>query len=195
MNPLESEEFIDPVSTVIGLFCTWALDYRLFNAFIAGHEGIDRIRKMDIPPPPAEIMEIFADSGKIEIPLDTIRRFIPNACSCCPDMTSEFSDLSVGVLEGNPAWNTLIIRTEKGEKLAGDAQSKGYLVVERMPEENMRHLLYAAANKKKRAFLKLKSQGLLNSSDPGKRSCFRISDPILKKICSENYLAQVCTKD
>jgi coenzyme F420 hydrogenase subunit beta len=97
-------------------------------------------------------------------------------------MTSEWADISVGVLEGRPQWNTLIIRTEKGQELVEKASQEGYLVIEEMPEENLEHLIWAAGNKKKRALTHAKEEGMVNTTEDGKRSILRIDAQILEKI-------------
>ncbi|RLA98611.1 MAG: hypothetical protein DRG37_06290 [Deltaproteobacteria bacterium] len=181
-NPMEDNDFEDPTGLVLGLFCTWALDYRAFERFITKRVDIERIKKVDIPPPPAEIMEVYSDDGaKMEIPLDEVRKLVPETCSYCTDMTSEFADISVGVLEGRPDMNTLIVRTKRGKAIVDEAVREGFLVVEDMPEENLEHLRWAAGNKKQRALRKLQEAGLVNTSN-GKRSILRLSPKTLKGI-------------
>jgi coenzyme F420 hydrogenase subunit beta len=135
---------------------------------------IAKIRKLDIPPPPAEVMEIYDDAGKREISLAEVRPHVPPSCAFCLDMTAEFADLSVGTLEGRPDLNTLIIRTERGRKIVEDAKKEGFLRVAEMPGENFRHLIWAAGNKKRRALEKLKGEGLVNTPK-GRRAAVRIS--------------------
>jgi len=113
LNPLDKKDFQDGVGLVVGLFCTWALDTRKLTALLSERLDTSGIRKMDMPPPPSEIMVIDTGRGKVEIPLDEIRPLVPPGCQICPDMTSEWADVSVGVMEGKPEWNTLIIRTER----------------------------------------------------------------------------------
>ena len=181
LNPLEREDFRDPAALVVGLFCTWALDTRKLASFLAETMDISQITGMDIPPPPAEVFIVEMNNKKIEIPLDKIRPLIPEGCHICPDMTSEWADVSVGVLEGEPEWNTLIIRTETGRKLVDEAVKTGYLQVEDMPQENLDHLLLAAGNKKMRAFTRAKEEGLLNTSEEGKRSALRLNEETIKE--------------
>jgi coenzyme F420-reducing hydrogenase beta subunit len=69
-------------------------------------------------------------------------------------MTAEFTDLSVGVFEGQNDLNTLIIRTEAGAELVAEAERDGYLILGELPQENLDHLTGAAANKKKKALSK-----------------------------------------
>jgi len=167
---------------VVGLFCTWAVDFREFEAFISKRIDVSKITKVDIPPPPAEIMEVYTDNGKMEIALDEIRELVPDTCSYCVDMTAEFSDISVGVLEGRPDMNTIITRTERGEKIVDEAQKEGFLVLDDIPEENLEHLIWAADNKKKRAFIKAQQEGMVNTKEEGARCYLRVRPQTVEEI-------------
>jgi len=182
INPMDQDDFHDPIALALGLFCTWSLNYALFEAFISGVADVATISKVDIPPPPAEIMEIYTKSEKIEIPLDKVRALTHETCSYCSDMTAEFADVSVGVLEGRPDMNTIIVRTERGQRLVEEAEKEGYLVLADMPEEGLDHLMWAAANKKKKALLKAKQAGMLNRTEEKERSYLRVNEPVLEKI-------------
>jgi coenzyme F420 hydrogenase subunit beta len=168
-NPLKNNGFIDdPIGLVIGLFCTWAMDFRAFEGFLSARVNISGIKKIDIPPPPAEVMEIFMKRGKkITIPLDEVRELLLEGCSYCIDMTAEFSDISVGVLEGHPDMNTLIVRTERGQEIVDNAIQEGYIMASAIPEENLQHLIWASLNKKRRALIKAKQEEMLNKEGNG----------------------------
>ncbi|MFO7963642.1 MAG: Coenzyme F420 hydrogenase/dehydrogenase, beta subunit C-terminal domain [Desulfobacterales bacterium] len=180
-NPFDEADFHDPVALKIGLFCTWALDTRRLTAFLKDRVDIPSIQSMDIPPPPAEILVVKTESETIEIPLDEIRLLVPGACGVCPDMTAEWADVSVGILEGEPKRNTLIVRTQTGKNLVDAAVSEGYLQLSDMPEENLEHLKSAAANKKKRAVAKALEDGLLNPEN-GSHAVMRIEASVVERI-------------
>ncbi|MCP4626593.1 MAG: hypothetical protein GY850_24275 [bacterium] len=150
-NPLEKDDFVDPVSLSIGLFCTWALDTRQLKTLLESKLNLETITGMDVPPPPAEIFVIKTRSSTLEIPLDEVRVLVPKGCSVCPDMTAEWADVSVGAFEGGSDWNTLIIRSEKGEALVEKAVADGYLVLDEFPASSLDHLTLGADSKKKRA--------------------------------------------
>jgi coenzyme F420 hydrogenase subunit beta len=182
LNPTGIENFIDATALVIGLFCTWALDFGKLEAFLKDKLDINTIKKFDIPPPPAEVFEVHTDSGKITFPLSEIRRLVPDTCSYCPDMTAEFSDISVGVLEGRPDMNTLIIRTERGEHFVDDTVKRGFLTTGEMPVANLEHLQTAAKNKKLRAFIKASSEGRINCDAGETRAMIRLKADTLNSI-------------
>ena len=106
-------------------------------------------------------------------------------------MTSEWADVSVGVVEGKPDWNTLVVRTQKGANLVDNARKAGYLVTESMPAENLQHLCLAAAGKKKRALTQAKEENLLNTREDGERAALRIPEDVVDKILTQD-LEAVC---
>ncbi|MBW2284786.1 MAG: Coenzyme F420 hydrogenase/dehydrogenase, beta subunit C-terminal domain [Deltaproteobacteria bacterium] len=134
---------------------------------------------MDLPPPPAEILVLETDDGRAEIPLSEVRPLIPAGCHICPDMTSEWADVSVGVVEGRPEWNTLIIRTDRARELVEEARKTGWLLTSALPEENLANLRLAAGNKKKRAWTAAEEGGLLNTDGEGSRAAIRVNSEAL----------------
>lgn len=160
-SSLEMRTSIDRVDLVIGLFCTWALDYEPFMAFLRERFGDRTIGKVDITPPPERVMKITAGDELYDIPLDEIRSFIRPGCHVCPDMTSEFSDISVGTVEGEEGWNTVLVRSERGEKLVKRAESEGVIESQPLPVDKLSHLKEASLLKKRRAIDTMNDRGEL----------------------------------
>jgi coenzyme F420 hydrogenase subunit beta len=154
-SPLENRNNVDKLKLVIGLFCTWALRYDDFARFLAEKVPLGQIVKFDIPPPPANVFQVFTDSQRLDIPLDEVRPFIRSGCEVCLDMTAEFSDISVGAAEGVAGWNTLIVRTNAGRELVEAAKAKGVIETQPLPDQNLAHLKEASLNKKKRGLKKV----------------------------------------
>jgi coenzyme F420 hydrogenase subunit beta len=150
-SPLEKDDRIGKLKLVVGLFCTWALHYEDFVDFLRQKTQLTEITRVDIPPPPAEVFEVYTDSSCVQLPLDEVRRFIRSTCELCIDMTAELADLSVGAAEGVKGWNTLIVRSERGKALLDAAVAGGAIETAPLPEENLEHLKGAALAKKKRA--------------------------------------------
>jgi coenzyme F420 hydrogenase subunit beta len=184
MNPLMRDDFRDPVAFSIGLFCTWALDTRRFKALIPGDLDPEAIVSMDVPPPPSEVMVLRTDRNRVEIPLSEVRTAIPTGCTICPDMTAEFSDVSVGALEGDPGWNTLIVRSDKGAAMVAEAVEKGYLITEAMQEGNIAGLEKAAMGKKRKSLSNSMEKNLLNLDCDKGRSALIIDKGLVDKVFS-----------
>lgn len=183
MNPMNRDDFRDPVAFAIGLFCTWALDTRRLKALVENRLDSGDILSMDVPPPPAQAMTFTTSKGRVDIPLAEIRSVIPKGCTICPDMTAELTDLSVGALEGEDGWNTLIIRSEKGERLVADAVAKGFLETGPMPAENLANLEKGALGKKKRALTRARELNLLNLDPEKGRSALVVDRKLVDTLC------------
>ncbi len=181
-NPLDRDDFYDPVALTIGLFCTWALDTRRFVRLLPDDLDPNDVISMDVPPPPAQIMDIRTKTGNIAVPLSDIRTAILEGCGICPDMTAEFTDLSVGALEGDKTWNTLIIRTEKGMKLVAEAVKAGYLVIDDLPAENLAQLEKGALGKKRRALLKARMENRLITDPEQGRGSLIVDNGIVERL-------------
>ena len=133
-----------------------------------------------------EIMEIFGEDGtRMECSLEEIRPLVPEGCAYCIDMTSEFSDISVGVMEGRPEMNTLIVRTDRGERIVDEAVSAGFLEISDMPPDNLEHLTWAAGNKKKRALLRARERGIINSGGGKEPSYLLMNAEVLTRLTEE----------
>ncbi len=150
-SPPANRVNIDNVRLVIGLFCTWALSPQNFYQFLKENLDLSKVKKFDIPPPPANRFDVFTASGKTSFPLEKIRKFTMPTCAYCLDMTSEFADISVGSVEGIEGWNTVIIRTKIGAELMEMAKKNGKLQIDKLPSANLTHLKEASLLKKKRA--------------------------------------------
>lgn len=179
-NPLGREDFFDPVMLAVGLFCNWALDPRALLTFLSERVDLSRVTGMDIPPPPADLLQVRLDHDSVEIPLKEVRPLIPETCFVCPDLTSEWADVSVGMFEGRPGWNTLIIRTKPGEEIVTEAGKAGYLEIEPLPEESAAHLARAGRQKKERSFRKAAQENAVNTEDG--YAAFRVPREVLERL-------------
>jgi coenzyme F420 hydrogenase subunit beta len=180
LSTLEARTPIHQIALVIGLFCTWALDYKPFTRFLRQRfEGLP-VEKLDITPPPERLLRVWVGGGRREISLDEIKPFVRPACRVCPDMTSEFADLSVGTVEGLDGWNTVIVRTDRGEALVDLAQKKNTLETRPLPRESIEHLREASLLKKQRAL-----EGLQAPEGAG-RGYLKLSSVLREKIIEEN---------
>jgi len=189
MNPLGKPEHEVPVALTVGLFCNWSLDTRQLIDFLVQKVDIDDIRGMDIPPPPANTLVLETSRGPVEVSLNDIKPLIPHTCFICLDMTAELADVSVGMYEGRPGWNTLIVRSEKGAQLVDDAVTAGFLETETMPDEIVTHLSKAAVAKKERSLRMLIQRQLINTrnetddgTNDGPRAALRMSPEVVDKI-------------
>ena len=150
-SPPPQRVSMDNVRLSIGLFCTWALAYDRFYEFLKNNVSPVKIKKFDIPPPPANRFDLYVGKEVKSYPLDDIRGYRMSTCAYCLDMTAEFTDISVGAAEGVAGWNTLIVRTQRGSEIVDAAVKGGKLETRELPPSNLMHLKEAALLKKTRA--------------------------------------------
>jgi len=160
-SSLERKTPVDRVGLVIGLFCTWALEYEQFHAFLNKRLGQSHMIKLEITPPPERLLKIHTNGSLHMIPIDEIRPFIRKGCQVCPDMTAELSDISAGTVEGIEGWNTMIIRSDRGEMLFKKAEAEGIVESKPMPEDHLGHLGEASLLKKRKAIEAIQKRGEL----------------------------------
>ncbi len=182
-SKLEKRTPADRVDLVIGLFCTWALDYKPFMAFLRNRLNGLPIKRLNITPPPERILEVSAGSKSYRIPVDDIRPFIRPGCRVCLDMTAELSDISVGTVEGKEGWNTVIARTARGEKLLDKVKKAGLIETRPLPREKLNHLIEASLLKKRRALEAFKEKGGIE------KGYLSLSSHLIKRILSASVEA------
>ncbi len=184
-NPLQKEAYDVPIALKVGLFCNWSIDTRQLMGLLSPRLGGSEIRRMDIPPPPANIMMLETDRGAVKLSLSAIKPLIPHTCFVCLDMTAEFADLSTGMFEGREGWNTLIARSETGEKIVEQARDEGFIETGEFPAENLKHLSKAAADKKERSLRTLMRRGLINNQGD-ERAAVRIPPAVVDRILGKS---------
>jgi coenzyme F420 hydrogenase subunit beta len=178
-SKLEKKTPIDRVNLVIGLFCTWALDYKPFMTFLYKQIGSRSIKKLNITPPPERILEVSVGNKLYRISVDDIRPFIRPSCRVCLDMTAELSDISVGTVEGKEGWNTVIVRTATGENLLRQAKKAGVIETRPLPKNNLSHLKEASLLKKRRAL------DALNEKGGVEKKYFTLPPHLIMRVISE----------
>lgn len=148
---IKKEGLSKRIALIIGLFCNWAFSAREFDQYLSMKFNVGDVLGYHIPPPPADVMTIQTQTGKLEIPLDELRPMIQAACSVCDDMTSQFADISVGMREGGEGWNTVISRTDPGDELLSNTMAAENILTDTYDRAELDHLAKAADNKRKRA--------------------------------------------
>jgi coenzyme F420 hydrogenase subunit beta len=142
----------DHIELTVGLFCGWALRPSSFHPYLEDICDPKQVVKFDIPHSPNYSFDMFTESEKKSVSLDDIRPFINPACQYCWDMTSEFSDISVGSAGSKyPGWNTVIVRTKRGQEVFQAAKKTGLIETTSLPEDRLSHLKMVALKRKKTA--------------------------------------------
>ncbi|HWQ76702.1 MAG TPA: Coenzyme F420 hydrogenase/dehydrogenase, beta subunit C-terminal domain [Syntrophomonas sp.] len=130
----------------IGLFCMWSLDWR-FKDYLRSQFPGEEITGIAIP---QHGVEVATDRGVHSLPAQEVKQFIKPGCGYCMDMTAELADLSVGAFEPEKGWNTVLVRTRKGQELLQRALEQGKLERADYPTGELQRLQGAALGKKQR---------------------------------------------
>ena len=180
-SKLDENNPTDKLQLIIGLFCTWSLSHPEFSRFLE-NEVSGHIHKYDIPPHPANVLQVFTERKHIDIPLDKIIPFVRPACWICHDLTSEFTDISVGSGRGEVSeWNTVIVRSSRGMEIVNGAEKKGLIETREIPRENLKRLKIAAFEKKKRAIKNL----IQKTGSKDDLLYLKVQPEIVKQLTSE----------
>jgi coenzyme F420 hydrogenase subunit beta len=186
LNPPAQRNSLDNLRLSIGLFCTWALAYDRFYEFLKNNVDLTKVKKFDIPPPPANKFDVYMGQEIKSFPLDEVRKYRMATCAYCLDMTAEFTDISVGSVEGVEGWNTVIVRTQRGMDIIAEAKKKGKLDIKDLPDQSLAHLKEAALIKKARAVQEI----VKKTGDKNDLMYIDISDDLKKMLLSQRVNAQ-----
>jgi coenzyme F420 hydrogenase subunit beta len=147
------------IAVNIGLFCTWAMSQKGWRSLINETIGTAKVTRIDLPPPPANMMEVSTKKGVFNIPVGEAKQCVLPGCKVCLDMTAENADISVGMVEGRDGYNTVIVRSDAGRHLLEEAVKAGYIEVGILEQSRWRHLNEASIAKKDRAIVEAENRG------------------------------------
>ena len=133
----------------IGVFCSECFSYDgLVNKLIKEEMGIDpnEVKKMNIK---GKFIVTTTRGEEKSVSLKKTKRYVNNCVSACSDFSAELADISVGGL-GLNGWTFTILRTERGETLFEEAESKGLLETKPVEQGSKPLTLLIMLTRKKR---------------------------------------------
>jgi len=138
------------LSFTIGVFCSECFSYDgLVNKLIKEELGINpaEVKKMNIK---GKLIVTTLQGGVKTVSLKEAKRYASNCVSACPDFSAELADISAGGL-GLSGWTFTILRTERGESIFEEAESKGLIETKSLePDSKALSLLVRLSRKKRR---------------------------------------------
>jgi coenzyme F420 hydrogenase subunit beta len=120
------------ITFTIGLFCieNFAFDEpgrRKLEARLQAEMGrpvrFEEIDKLNIK----EDLIVSLNDGTVHLPLDELEEMARPACLACTDFANDYADLSAGGLGSPAGYTTVLIRTPAGNRILGEASSRGYI--------------------------------------------------------------------
>jgi len=111
-----NDKFPDAEIVLIGLFCFESFDYAALKSRIRELFGInlDKAEKTQI----AKGKFIVAVDGKeYSCPVRELKNQVRTGCSFCDDLVNRLADISIGSIGSPDGYSTVIVRSERGERL------------------------------------------------------------------------------
>jgi coenzyme F420 hydrogenase subunit beta len=149
LYPFGARDIVESLALIIGIFCFENFYPASLKAII---EGLGE-------EPVEDVIRMRCASGKfqtegekgVSIPLKQASRYIQDGDRICPDLVSEWADISVGSVGSDPGWNTVFLRTKKGHDFFQEAIGAGALETKEISEDGLKALEKLAITKKNRA--------------------------------------------
>jgi coenzyme F420 hydrogenase subunit beta len=117
----------DIVGYTIGLFCAESFSFnaqalkRLETRF---HFDFSDVNKLNVK---EALVVTLSDGTAVHVPLEELDELACPACLACTEFANDYADISVGGLGSPDGYTTVLVRTEKGRAVYGDALRQGYI--------------------------------------------------------------------
>ena len=146
-----------PIDFKIGLFCMENFSYSYFVKLLKTMDlTMEEIEKFRIEKGYAFLN--LKNGKQVKISLSKAKTVVRKNCNICAELTSETSDISVGSIGSENGWSTIIIRTEKGEKIIEDAIKQKYLKAKELTPSQLKLLERISSNKTKTNYENIESR-------------------------------------
>ncbi len=149
LYPFGARDIVENLALVVGIFCYENFHPESLKAIVQGLgeeplEDVSRIRCVS--------GKFKTEGGKaLDLPLKQASRYSQDGDRICPDLVSEWADISVGAVGSDPGWNTVFLRTTKGRDFFKKAVAAGALETKIIHEPGLKALEKLALDKKSRA--------------------------------------------
>ncbi len=149
LYPFGARDIVESLALVVGIFCYENFYPESLKAIV---EGLGEEPLEDVVRMRCASGRFQTEGGKaVSLPLKQASRYIQDGDRICPDLVSEWADISVGSVGSEPGWNTVFLRTTKGRDFFKEAVAAGKLEASDIDESGLRALEKLALDKKSRA--------------------------------------------
>ncbi len=135
----------------IGVFCSKVYYHDKFvGDFIEKKHGVDPSKVTRNAIKHGRYRAFVGEEVVIDVPVKEVDALAVGSCKYCIDYTAELSDISVGGIGSPDGWNTVIVRTQLGERLFESARRANAIEAQPIDESSSaRELLQRLVGKKK----------------------------------------------
>ena len=115
----------DKIALALGIFCSENFHPEALRLIAEGlgETPLEDVRKMHI----AGGQFLIEGPEAVRVPVKKVSRYAQDGDHVCPDLVSEYADVSVGSIGSEPGWNTVFIRTRRGQELFEKARAEGHI--------------------------------------------------------------------
>ena len=147
---IENINIASKIELTISIFCKSNFYYSLIKEVVAEKISLDDIAKFDIKGKHFSVLD--KNGNELKIPLKEInKKYKRKGCEVCTDFTGRLSDIAIGSVGSEDGYSTVIIRSEKGEKIIDEMIRKGLLEVKEIGEEGIEKIRKLANTKLEQA--------------------------------------------
>jgi coenzyme F420 hydrogenase subunit beta len=105
-------------SLTVGLFCSKVYyQEKLAEEFVRNKHNLDPSRVTRTTIKHGRFRAYVGSELVIDVPVKDLDEYASLPCKFCIDYTAELADISVGAIGSPDGWNTVIVRTEMGQRL------------------------------------------------------------------------------
>ncbi|HEY3272565.1 MAG TPA: Coenzyme F420 hydrogenase/dehydrogenase, beta subunit C-terminal domain [Methanocella sp.] len=139
----------DKIAFAIGIFCSENFHHEGLRMITEGlgNTPLEEVRKMHI----AGGKFLVEGPEPVGVPVKQASRYAQDGDRVCPDLVAEYADISVGSIGSEPGWNTVFVRTRRGESILEHAKTDGTIEVKETAGPGLKLLEKLSLAKKKRA--------------------------------------------
>ncbi|MGA9140222.1 MAG: Coenzyme F420 hydrogenase/dehydrogenase, beta subunit C-terminal domain [Methanocella sp.] len=114
----------EKVRYVIGIFCSENFPPESLRNIVEGYAGtpIEDMKKMYLA---HGKFNVVGQEETRQVSIKKASHFAQDGDHVCPDLVAEYADISVGSVGSEPGWNTVFLRTRRGEDLFNRAKAEG----------------------------------------------------------------------
>jgi len=149
IQALPLNRYAKRLNFTVGVFCSECFSYDgLVNKLIKEELNVNpnEVKKMNIK---GKFIITLIDGNVKSVSLREAKRYVNNCFSACSDFSAELADISVGGV-GLSGWTFTVLRTEKGENIFEEAESKGFLETRPVERDSKALNLLIKLSRKKR---------------------------------------------
>jgi coenzyme F420 hydrogenase subunit beta len=148
-SPNEELRFCKIIALSIGLFCKGNFLYEGLRGIIENYVPIKEVEKLDIK---GKNLNITAKGKTFKAPMAELLKYKREGCKSCSDLTSKFSDFSVGSVGSPESYSTVLARSTVAQRILREMIAEGSIEVQPIDESGMQLITKLAKIKKMEAF-------------------------------------------